>query len=76
MINQVQTDAKNSDYLHNKEFEKIWDEIKSNIQNEYEDSLIDDNSLMISSSEEAISYYEENLTTAQKRKSNHERPFE
>ena len=67
MINQVQTDAENSDYLHDKEFEKMWDEIKSNIQNENEDSLVDDNSLMISSSEDVISYYEENLTTAQKK---------
>ena len=67
MINQVQTDAENSDYLHDKEFEKMWDEIKSNIQNENEDSLVDENSLMISSSEDVISYYEENLTTAQKK---------
>ena len=67
MIKQVQTDAKDSDYLHNKEFEKMWDAIKSNSQNENEDSLIDENSLMISSSEDVISYYEENLTTAQKK---------
>lgn len=64
MIRQVQTDAKNSDYIDNKDFEKMWDQIKSNIKDEIEDSLIDENSLMISSSEEAISFYEENLTTA------------
>ncbi len=67
MIRQVQTDAKNSDYLDNKDFEKMWNQIKSNIKDEIEDSLIDENSLMISSSEEAISFYEENLTTAREK---------
>lgn len=63
MISQVKIDAQASGYADHKEFTKMWDEIKMNIVLEEEDPILDESTLMISSNEEALSYYEENLSS-------------
>lgn len=63
MISQVKIDAQASGYADHKEFTKMWDEIKMNIVLEEEDPILEESNLMISSNEEALSYYEENLSS-------------
>ena len=63
MISQVKIDAQASGYADHKEFTKMWDEIKMNIVLEEEDPILEESNLMISSNEEAFSYYEENLSS-------------
>lgn len=63
MISQVKIDAQASGYADDKEFTKMWDEIKMNIVLEEEDPILEESNLMISSNEEALSYYEENLSS-------------
>ena len=63
MISQVNIDAQASGYADHKEFTKMWDEIKMNIVLEEEDPILEESNLMISSNEEALSYYEENLSS-------------
>ena len=63
MISQVNIDAQASGYADHKEFTKMWDEIKMNIVLEEEDPILEESTLMISSNEEALSYYEENLSS-------------
>lgn len=63
MISQVKIDAQASGYADEKEFTKMWDEIKMNIVLEEEDPILEESNLMISSNEEALSYYEENLSS-------------
>lgn len=63
MISQVKIDAQASGYADHKEFTKMWDEIKMNIVLEDEDPILEESNLMISSNEEALSYYEENLSS-------------
>lgn len=63
MISQVKIDAQASGYADHKEFTKMWDEIKMNIVLEEDDPILEESNLMISSNEEALSYYEENLSS-------------
>ena len=63
MISQIKIDAQASGYADHKEFTKMWDEIKMNIVLEEEDPILEESNLMISSNEEALSYYEENLSS-------------
>lgn len=63
MISQVKIDAQASGYADHKDFTKMWDEIKMNIVLEEEDPILEESNLMISSNEEALSYYEENLSS-------------
>ena len=63
MISQVKIDAQASGYADHKEFTKMWDEIKMNIVLEEEDPILEESNLMISSNEQALSYYEENLSS-------------
>jgi len=63
MITQVKIDAQASGYADHNEFTKMWDEIKMNIVLEEEDPILEESNLMISSNEEALSYYEENLSS-------------
>lgn len=63
MISQVKIDAQASGYADHNEFTKMWDEIKMNIVLEEEDPILEESNLMISSNEEALSYYEENLSS-------------
>lgn len=63
MISQVKSDAEASGYADDKEFNKMWDEIKMNIVLEEDEPTLDESNLMISSNEEAMLYYEENLSS-------------
>lgn len=63
MISQVKADAEASGYADDKEFNKMWDEIKMNIVLEEDEPTLDESNLMISSNEEAMLYYEENLSS-------------
>lgn len=63
MISQIKIDAQASGYADHKDFTKMWDEIKMNIVLEEEDPILEESNLMISSNEEALSYYEENLSS-------------